>query len=441
MSEKECKNGCTIPPAFPRRPGENPPSLHGSGCFCCTPETRVSVDNRPALPHFNYRIGSYGTIREWMFDRLNQTPNLLKWTHRAPDDPAVALIEGAAILGDILAFYQDTYANEAYLRTAQWRENIAELVRLLGYRLSPAVGGNATFAFEIKKDEPVTVPAGFPLKATMETTGKPADFETLEEITAYPWLSRFNLFRPLETLDITKQTTEFYISMPEQLLSPIELKAGDKLFVGESDQGGLTQPKQFKNAEIVTVDSVRELHGQKIYKIKGNMKRPSPIGALTAYRLGRTFHHFGKNNLDDTVGSPNTPTYSRMIDPSKPVTSTATVSGGTTTTNSTIPKMSVPLFKRLNIDQSFPGAVSQDFTKFEIPLDIDVPDLVPNTPMVFDFGIWNNFRESYLPHFSLVRIAKLEYRQRKRRSDPVCDVYRRRAFPRGDKPAFQDQAF
>lgn len=403
MSDNGCKNGCTIPPAFPRRPGENPPTLHGDGCFCCNPKTLVSVDNRAALPHFNYRIGSYGTIREWLFDRINQTPSLLNWTHRAPDDPAVALLEGAAILGDILTFYQDTYANEAYLRTARWRENIAELVRLLGYRLSPGLGGNSTFAFEIKKDEPVTIPLGFPLKATMETTGKPADFETLEEITAYPWLSRFNLFRPLGTPDIKNKTTEFYISAPEQLTSPIELKVGEKLIIGESDKGGTSQPAKFTNAQIVTIDSVRELHGQKIFKIKGHLKRNTPIESLVAYRLGRTFHHFGNNNLEGTGGgSENAPLFSKMIDPSQPITSTAEVDGKKTTTTSTIPTRWVPLIKNLS-EVLASDSVSQRMTHLEFPLDIEVPDLVPNTPMVFEFGVANEYRLTYLPHLSLVR--------------------------------------
>lgn len=403
MSDNGCKNGCTIPPAFPRRPGENPPTLHGDGCFCCSPNERVSVDNRPALLHFNYRIGAYGAIREWLFDRLNQTPNLLNWTHRAPDDPAVALIEGAAILGDILTFYQDTYANEAYLRTARWRENIAELVRLLGYRLSPALGGNTTFAFELKKDEPVTIPQGFPLKTTMETTGKPADFETLEEITAYPWLSRFNLFRPLDTPDIKNKTTEFYISAPEQLISPIELKVGDRLIIGESDKAGTSQPKKFTNAEIVTIESVRDLHGQKIFKIKGNLKRTAPIESLVAYRLGRTFHHFGNNNLEGTGGgSENAPLFSTMVDPSQPITSTAVVNGDKTTTTSTIPTRWVPLVKSLS-EVLTSESVTQRMTHLEIPLDIEVPDLVPNTPMVFEFGIANQYRLTYLPHLSLVR--------------------------------------
>ena len=44
---------------------------------------------------------------------------LAHWTHREPDDPGIALLEVGAVLGDILTFYQELYANEAYLRTAQ----------------------------------------------------------------------------------------------------------------------------------------------------------------------------------------------------------------------------------------------------------------------------------------------------------------------------------
>ena len=115
MSDDKCENGCVLPLRFPRRPGENLPSVHGVVCFCSTPDARISSDNRPALPHVNYRIGTYGTIREWLLHQVNQTPKLKNWTHRTPDDPAIALLEGASILGDILTFYQETYANEAFL--------------------------------------------------------------------------------------------------------------------------------------------------------------------------------------------------------------------------------------------------------------------------------------------------------------------------------------
>lgn len=287
MSEDGCKNDCVLPLRFPRRPGENPPAAHGIGCACCTPETRISSDNRPALPHFNYRIGTYGTIREWLFHQINQTPTLQHWTHRTPDDPAIALLEGASILGDILTFYQETYANEAFLRTAQWRESISDLVRLLGYRLSPAIGGNATFAFEIKKNEPVIIPAGFSVKATLAQRPTPAEFETQKEITAYPWLSRFTLFRPLIQEEIAPSTTEFYISFPEQRLTYVELKPGDRLMMGEllgkvSDPSGPSFGATVPILELISFVAARILDSYQKALVDANTAREAAEGSLNA---------------------------------------------------------------------------------------------------------------------------------------------------------------
>lgn len=315
MSDRDCANDCTMPLRFPRWPGTELPFGHGEGCPCCrVPLEHTSQDNRPSLSRFNYRIGTYGTIREFLFHQIDQTPNLQTWTHRAPDDPAVALLEGASILGDILTFYQETYANEAFLGTAQWRESIADLVRLLGYRLSPAVGGQAVFAVELK-NEPVVIPAGFPLKATLEVPPKPAEFETIADATAYPWLGRFHLYKALEDGDITPATTEFCIAYPEQLLNPIDLKVGDRLIVGEAPSLYFPWSSSLTNAEVIFIDSIREEHGRTYYTIKGKLSRTSNIGSLSAYRLGRTFHHFGYN-------SP-----SQIVHKTAAVTSTATVSG------------------------------------------------------------------------------------------------------------------
>src|SRR6185436_8520670 len=135
MSRKDCRNDCLRPVTFPRE-----------------------IQNRAGLSHISFRIGEYLDIREALLRNLDKDDTLSAWTHRSADDPGIALLEGASILGDILTFYQELYANEAFLRTAQWRESISDLVRLVGYRLSPGLGGNATFAFEIKGTEPVTVP-------------------------------------------------------------------------------------------------------------------------------------------------------------------------------------------------------------------------------------------------------------------------------------------
>jgi hypothetical protein len=378
MSDDTCENSCVLPVRFPRRPGENPPAAHGADCPCSAPEARISSDNRPALPHFNYRIGAYGTIREWLLHQINQTPNLKNWTHRAPDDPAIALLEGASILGDILTFYQETYANEAFLRTAQWRESISDLVRLLGYRLSPAVGGKATFAFELKKDEPVVIPQGFPLKATLKEIAEPAQFETKEAVTAYPWLNRFNLFKPLEEGAITPSTTEFYITFPEQLLTPIDLKVGDRLLVGDPDLSAIFGGGSLPNAEIVIVDSITELHGLKTYKIKGNLKRTANAGALYAFRLGRTFHHFGHNGP------------LQIRDSSKPVTSISKTTAETGSTpakiesSSTVPYLNVPFTRPIKTASGVFSnpAVSPSISDNEFPLDIEVQDIPSHAPII-----------------------------------------------------------
>src|SRR5918997_5238995 len=202
----DCRNDWTPPLRFPRRP-----------------------HNPAGLARLSYRIGTYADFREALLRNLNKTATLEAWTHRGADDPGIALLEGASILGDILTFYQELYANEAYLRTARWRESVADLIRLLGYRLSPGIGGRATFAFEVGGDGPVTIPAGFPVKAQLEGLDQPADFETVEETVAYPWLSKFNLYRRLDTPNITQATTEFRIFSPDPYVQPLDLEEGDRL--------------------------------------------------------------------------------------------------------------------------------------------------------------------------------------------------------------------
>lgn len=242
--------------------------------------------NRPALPRIDYRVGTYSDFRAHLIHRLNATAELAHWTHREPDDPGIALLECAAVLGDVLTFYQELYANEAYLRTARWRTSVAELVRLLGYRLAPGLGGRGTFAFEVRPGAPVTVPAGFPLEVELEGADEPATFETLSSLVAYPELSRFHLFRPLTQPQLAKGTTELWIRADE----PIEIEEDDRLLLAVpagDDSDRLESP------QIVVVEKVTSLHGATIVRIQGALQRSTPVLELIAYKLGRTFRHFG----------------------------------------------------------------------------------------------------------------------------------------------------
>lgn len=284
----ECRNDCVEKLLFPRVPG-----------------------NRPGLSHIDYRIGTYSDILEALLRRLNSDPVLAAWTHREHDDPGIALLESASIVGDILTYYQELYANEAYLRTAQWRESIADLVRLTGYLLSPGVGGKAFFAVEIKDDKdklnkPVTIPKGTPIKAQVSGLTKDADFETTQAISAYPKLSKFNLYRPLYIPYITGNTQEFFIILPDQEITPVRLEEGDRLLIGRPDPA--INPTRLLDSEIIVIDKFRQLHGHNIYKMKGSLKGNWNTYAIWAFKLGRNFRHFGHNTplkflhtVNDTV--------------------------------------------------------------------------------------------------------------------------------------------
>ena len=378
---KPCVNSCTEPLRFPRRPDDPP--------------------NRPGLSHINYRIGTYSDFRESMIRQLDATANLSGWTHRAADDPGIALLEGAAILGDILTFYQDLYANEAFLRTAQWRDSVSDLVRLLGYRLSPGLGGRATFAFEVKGAKGVTVPKGFSVKANVEGLEKEAEFETAADFIAYPWLGRFNLFRPLQQTGVVNATKEFYIDSPDQDFNPIVLKPDDKILIGTPQPPG--NPNRLEDAEIVIIESVRQQHGTNIYKIKGSLRRTGSSTAIAAFKLGRSFHHFGYN-APQTFVDTSLPVKSTTTDTATGSETTTTINesplsferslNGVTSSPANRASFASPYFASGGLMSSFLGAgafslsttsmvkrpvtvVSPPIQADEIPLDVEVQDL-PN---------------------------------------------------------------
>ncbi|MBT8768519.1 baseplate J/gp47 family protein [Metapseudomonas boanensis] len=269
------------------------------------------ADNRPGLPRIAYRIGRYADFLEAMTRGIDAAPELAAWTHREPDDPAIALLQGAAILGDILSFYQEHYANEAYLRTAAWRESVAELVRLTGYRLAPGIGGRATLAFEARGEQPLTIHKGFAVKVELENLATPADFQTDAELSAWPHLGRFNLYRPrayAATLAAGSTSLELHSvasATDTASLAAFELKVGDRLLLQPPEPGwtssGSTLATQ-QAPQVVKVKQVTRLLGRIIVDIDAPLQHAwnQPV---TAYRVNRTFRHFGHNAPVKTVTS------------------------------------------------------------------------------------------------------------------------------------------
>src|SRR4051812_7879024 len=93
-------------------------------CGCCdgtTVQTPVEITNRPGLNALIYRVGTYSRFRDSMLARLSSSayPALASLRTREDDDPTIALIDAWSAVSDILTFYQERIANEAYLRTAR----------------------------------------------------------------------------------------------------------------------------------------------------------------------------------------------------------------------------------------------------------------------------------------------------------------------------------
>lgn len=233
-----CDHDCPRPPVFPK-----------------------PIWNRPGLDTIDYRIGDYDAMRAHILAIIDAAPELAGWTHRLPDDPGIAIVEGAAIVGDILAQYQHLYANEAYLRTAQWRDSVAELVRVLGYRLAPGLGGRARFALAVKGERPVRIPAGFGISAKLPDADKPATFETVQALDARPALSKFHLYRPRHVPSIVNGMDTFQLEAG----STLELAKGDRLLVGIADGRTLT------HTQVLVVDKVWESFGIRHVKTQGRI--------------------------------------------------------------------------------------------------------------------------------------------------------------------------
>lgn len=298
----DCDNNCDKPLAFPR-----------------------PLFNRPGLARIDYRIGAYGDMRAHMLGLIDRHPALRAWTHRGSDDPGIALVEATAIVGDILSLYQDDYANECYLRSATLDASVTRLVRLLGYRPAPGIGGTARFALAVKGTAPVLVPAGLMLDAQLEGADKPATFETSAAITAVPALSAFHLHRPRRVPAIVNGMDEFQLAAADGMA----LKAGDQLMVGL--RSGDAANAAYSHTQILEVADTWEAYGVRHVKTKGRLQAldstrrsksaTTSTPRLVAWKLVAAHRHAGhgapaQQIVVDAKGraQPDTVSFLRVLD-------------------------------------------------------------------------------------------------------------------------------
>jgi predicted phage baseplate assembly protein len=158
-------------------------------CGCCSgvrTETPAPVHNPPGRSAIAYRMGTHGQFVASQLARLSSRayPELATLTTREPDDLAIALLDGWAVVADVLTFYQERIANEGYLRTATEQESLTALGRLVGYEPRPALGSSTFLAYTLDPGARTTVPTGTRSKSTAAPGEQPQTFETSEDLDA-----------------------------------------------------------------------------------------------------------------------------------------------------------------------------------------------------------------------------------------------------------------
>ena len=114
-------------------------------------------------------------------------PALARLSSRQSDDFSMALLDSAAVMFDVLTFYQERLANESYLRTAQQRRSVLELGALVGYRLNPGVAAQARLAFSLKPQAAaIVIPSGTQVQSVPGPGQKAQTFETIADLAARP---------------------------------------------------------------------------------------------------------------------------------------------------------------------------------------------------------------------------------------------------------------
>lgn len=202
----------------------------GDTCGCCQGPTGLTpgaIENRPGLSAISYRVGTFGSFRASMLHKIASTPELVDLRMRRSDDYAITILELWAAVADVLTFYQERAANEAFLRSSLHRDSMLRLVRLIAYELAPGTAATTLLAFSV--DQTVTLPQRLRVQSVPSADNdKPQKFETLEEMTARPALNEVRaVATPFGVNPLAKGSTKAYLVPGVDALKIMEAIAPD----------------------------------------------------------------------------------------------------------------------------------------------------------------------------------------------------------------------
>jgi uncharacterized phage protein gp47/JayE len=107
-----------------------------------------------------------------------------QWHEGIDGDYQTMFVELWAYLADILTFYQERIANEAFITTATQLDSLLRLVTLINYRASPGSAASGLVAFTVAKGSSLIVPAGSRVGSRAQSSRPATVFETSTALAA-----------------------------------------------------------------------------------------------------------------------------------------------------------------------------------------------------------------------------------------------------------------
>lgn len=107
------------------------------------------------------------------------------WQAGTASDYQTMFVELWAYLADVLTFYQERIANEAYLGTAALRDSLLRIVKVIDYHPAPGAAASGLVAFTASKGTSLVVPANFRLGSKPAPGQAPLTFETSTAVTVF----------------------------------------------------------------------------------------------------------------------------------------------------------------------------------------------------------------------------------------------------------------
>jgi uncharacterized phage protein gp47/JayE len=142
-----------------------------------------ATSTSPQSPVFDYSSRDYSAVYA---DLLARIPVYLpEWTSQSMSDFGIVVLQMFAYTADLLAYYLDRLAGEAFLATATQSSSIINLASMLDYQPSLSVGSTVNLVITLSPNFPgvAVIPAGTVFTTQASVAQSPIPFVTTEEVT------------------------------------------------------------------------------------------------------------------------------------------------------------------------------------------------------------------------------------------------------------------